>query len=226
LASGHAHRSSNETEGIKQGVREHQSSPGKRFEDMSERLGSTAKGAEASGPGSRPDVPKEVQISFMLWLAAVAAGVIETIVRVIHSLSAGLDSGSGLISGVAIGLIIYVVVVYISAQMRLGKRWARITLAVLLGGIGTLSLVVDPISWLAGGNSLREVFMQADLLFAFIAPIRAVHLAAVLAALVFMFLPAANNYFRRASSPAGALGSRERGTDEREAQPTNARDCS
>jgi hypothetical protein len=74
-------------------------------------------------------------------------------------------------------------------------------------GIGTLSVVIDPFSWLAAGNSLREVFAEADLLFVFVAPIRAVHLAAVLAALVFMFLPAANNYFRSASSPAGTLGS-------------------
>jgi hypothetical protein len=78
---------------------------------------------------------------------------------------------------------------------------------VLLGVIGTLSLVIDPISWFAAGNSLREVFAQADLLFVFVAPIRAVHLAAVIAAMVFMFLPAANIYFRRASSSAGASGS-------------------
>jgi hypothetical protein len=67
---------------------------------------------------------------------------------------------------------------------------------VLLGGIGTLSLVIDPILWLAGGNSLREVITEADQLFVLIAPIRTVHLAAVIAALAFMFLPAANTYFR------------------------------
>jgi hypothetical protein len=91
--------------------------------------------------------------------------------------------------------------------MRLGKRWARLTLAILLGGIGTLSLVVDPISWLAEGNSLGEVFKEADLLFFIVAPIRVVHLAAVLGALVFMFLPAANDYFRSHPSAAGGPGS-------------------
>jgi hypothetical protein len=97
-------------------------------------------------------------------------------------------------------VVVYTVAVYVIFQMRSGKRWARLTLAVLLGGIGTLSLVVDPISWLAAGHSLGEVFARADLLFAFVAPIRAVHLAAVVAALVFMFLPAANSYFRAAGS--------------------------
>ncbi len=158
---------------------------------------------EALKLSPRPGVPKEVQASFLLWLTAVAAGVLETIIRVIDSLSAGSGSGGeadAAISGVFIRTIVYVVVVYVIAQMRLGKRWARLTLAVLLGVIGTLSLVIDPISWLAGSNSLREVFAEADLLFAFVAPIRAVHLAAVISALVFMFLPAANNFFRVARS--------------------------
>ena len=134
-----------------------------------------------------------MQASFLLWLTAVAAGVIETIIRVIGSLDGDLDS-----SGLLIRVIVYAVAVYVIAQMRLGKKWARLALAVLLGGIGTLSLVIDPISWLAAGNSLREVFTEADLLFFLIAPIRVVHLAAVVAAMVLMFLPAANDYFRAA----------------------------
>jgi hypothetical protein len=165
------------------------------------RFGGAATGVEALKLSPRLGVPKEVQTSFLLWLTAVAAGVLETIIRVIDSLSVASGSGGEAeVTGVVIRVIVYAVAVYIIAQMRLGKRWARLTLAVLLGVIGTLSLVIDPISWLAGGNSLREVFTQADLLFAFVAPIRAVHLAAVIAALVFMFLPAANNYFRAARS--------------------------
>ena len=143
---------------------------------------------------SRPAVPREVQASFLLWLAAVGAGILETIVRILYSLSGGSDSANGLV----VRVIVYAVVIYIAAQMHLGKRWARIALAVVLGGIGTLSLVIDPISWLAAGNSLREVFAEADLLFAFVAPIRVVHLAAVIGALVYMYRPAANRYFRAA----------------------------
>jgi hypothetical protein len=130
-------------------------------------------------------VPKEVQVSFLLWLTAVAAGVLETIIRVIDALLMGSTSGSGgeadvtgAISSVVIRVIVYTLVVYVITQMRLGRRWARLTLAVLLGVIGTLSLVIDPILWLAGGNPLREVFTGADLLFILIAPIRSVHLAA------------------------------------------------
>jgi hypothetical protein len=150
-----------------------------------------------------PGAPKEVQASFLLWLTAVAAGVLETIIRVIDALAMGFASGSGgetdvtgVISGVVIRVIVYTLMVYIITRMRLGKRWARLTLAVLLGVIGTLSLVIDPILWLAGGNTLSEIITEANLLFFLIAPIRIVHLAAVIAALVLMFLPAANTYFR------------------------------
>jgi hypothetical protein len=144
-----------------------------------------------------------VQASFLLWLTAVAAGILETSIRVIDTFAMNWASGgsgetdlTGTISGVLIRLIVYTLVVYVITRMRLGNRWARLSLAVLLGGIGTLSLVIDPISWLAAGNSLSEVFTEADLLFFLIAPIRTVHLGAVIGALVLMFLPAANTYFR------------------------------
>jgi hypothetical protein len=162
-----------------------------------------ATGAAAFELSPPPGVPKEVQASFLLWLTAVAAGILETIIRVIDTFAMGWASGgggetdlTGTISGVLIRLIVYTLVVYVTTRMRLGNRWARLSLAVLLGGIGTLSLVIDPISWLAAGNSLSEVFTEADLLFFVIAPIRTVHLGAVIGALVLMFLPAANTYFR------------------------------
>jgi hypothetical protein len=158
-----------------------------------------ATGAAAFKLSPPSGVPKEVQASFLLWLTAVAAGVLETIIRVIDALAMGWASGSGGemdVTGVVIRVIVYTLVVYIITQMRLGKTWARLTLAVVLGVIGTLSLVIDPITWLAGGYSLSDVFAQANLLFFVIAPIRSVHLAAVIAALALMFLPAANTYFR------------------------------
>ena len=168
---------------------------------MARDSGGTAVGAATSRSGLSPGVPREVRASFVLWLVAVGAGVAETVIRVIGSLAGGPDSG-----GLLVRALVYVAALYVIAQMRLGKRWARVTLAVLLGGIGTLSLVIDPITWLAAGNPLGEVFARADLLFVFVAPIRAVHLAAVVGALVLMYLPAANDYFRRASSAADAPG--------------------
>jgi hypothetical protein len=159
---------------------------------MVERFGGTSTGEEESERSPRLDVPKDVQVSFLLWLAALAAGVAETIVGIID-----FDPpSSDVILMLSIRLAITALLVYTVAQMRLGKNWARITLAVLLGGIGTLSLIFDPGSWLIEGNSIGELLWDADPAFVVFAVIRVVHLGAVLAALVFMFRPAANAYFR------------------------------
>jgi hypothetical protein len=118
------------------------------------------RGAAAFKLDPLPGVPREVQASFLLWLTAVAAGVVETIIRVIDASLIGLASergGEADVTGVLIRVIVYIVAVYVIAQMRLGKRWARITLAVLLGGIGILSLVIDPIFWFAGGSTCSRL---------------------------------------------------------------------
>ena len=46
-----------------------------------------ATGAAAFRLGPLPGEPGEVRASFLLWLTAVAAGVLETIIRIIYSLS-------------------------------------------------------------------------------------------------------------------------------------------
>jgi len=57
---------------------------------MAKNSGSAATGA-AFKTGPSQNVPREVQASFLLWLTAVAAGVVETIVRVIDD-TRGTDS--------------------------------------------------------------------------------------------------------------------------------------
>ena len=49
----------------------------------------TATGAAVFKTGPQPGVPREVQASFLLWLTAVGAGVVETLIRVIGSLAGG-----------------------------------------------------------------------------------------------------------------------------------------
>jgi hypothetical protein len=179
-------RNSDEPEGVEREMAEHRT--------QSRRTGGSDAAAVSAG-SPRSGVPGAVQTAFLLWLVAVGAGVAETIVRLTDSLAAGAGAE---VSGVVIRAIVYTAVIYVATRMRSGKRWARDTLAIALGVVGTLSLVIDPISWLAAGNSLRDVFADADLLFAFVAPIRAVHLAAVIGALVFMYRPDAAAYFRAA----------------------------
>ncbi|MGP4079160.1 hypothetical protein ACTWQL_04530 [Pseudalkalibacillus sp. R45] len=141
------------------------------------------------------NVPKEVRKSYLLWITAIAAGVFEMIIAVISSLS-GDSSVSILMVQALIRIVIFGILTLIIVKMYHGKNWARITLTILLSGIGTLSLVINPVKWLIEGNSLSTMFDGVNLTSLLFAASRLIHLAAVFAATVFMFRPAANRYFR------------------------------
>jgi hypothetical protein len=167
-------------------------------------------------PGPRPGIPKQLQASYVLWLLAVAAGVFETVLVVVDATDGDVGSANQVAVGVAVRLLVFTGLVYLAAQLRQGRNWARVALAVLYGGLGTLSLVVGPVTWLAEGGSLADAVAGADLGSVLFAAGRAVHLGAVIAALVLMFHPAANAYLR-ATTPAPT----QRGTQQegKAAQP-------
>lgn len=76
---------------------------------------------------------------------------------------------------------------------------ARIALALGLGVLGTASMVVQPLGYLADGGSVADALSRAGALDLVFGASRAVHVAAVLTAVALMFRPAANAYFRRAA---------------------------
>jgi hypothetical protein len=135
--------------------------------------------------------PTAVRAAFGLWLLAVGAGAFETVVML-----AGGAAGDNPTVGVVVRGTIYAVVVLIALRMRAGRRWARLTLALALGIVGTLSLVMEPIGWLMDGNSLSTQLADADLTWWLTAAARTVHIAAVWSAVPLMFVPSANHYFR------------------------------
>jgi hypothetical protein len=169
-------------------------------------------GLDASRPDPRPGIPKQLQASFRLWLAAVAAGLFETALVVIDATDGSVGSAAQVAAGVAVRLLVFTGAVYLATRLRQGRNWARIGLAVLLGGIGTLSLVIGPITWLAEGGSLADALATADLGSVLFAASRVVHLGAVIAALILMFHPAANAYIRATTwAPAGRGTRQDRG---------------
>jgi hypothetical protein len=111
---------------------------------MSSRTHSPAGGEVAVvGPVAAPN---DVRASFVLWLAAVAAGVFETILAIIEAVSGQLAlSTGGVIVGVSMRLLIFTVVVYVASRMLHGRNWARFVLAIGLGVLGTLSIVIGPV---------------------------------------------------------------------------------
>ncbi len=133
-------------------------------------------------------VPAPVHGAFLAWLGAIAAGVVEAAV---HISSEGVTVG-----GLALRMAIYALAVWTFVQMRRGRNWARLALTVVLGGLGTLSLVIEPVGWLLAGNSLGTAIADAGVADLAIATSRTAHLVAVVVAVVLMYQPAANRYFR------------------------------
>jgi hypothetical protein len=130
------------------------------------RQGTHPPGLDASRPGPGPGIPKQLQASFRLWLAAVAAGLFETALVVIDATDGSVGSASQVAAGVAVRLLVFTGAVYLAARLRQGRNWARVALA------------------------------AADLGSVLFAASRVVHLGAVIAALMLMFHPAANAYIR------------------------------
>jgi hypothetical protein len=139
--------------------------------------------------------PRLLRASFWLWLLAVAAGLFETTLVVVEATAGEVGSVAEVAVGVTVRLLAFTGLVYLAARLRQGRNWARIALAVLYGGFGTLSLVIGPVTWLAEGGSLAGT-MAADLGSVLFAASRLVHLVAIIAALMLMFHPAANAYIR------------------------------
>jgi hypothetical protein len=140
--------------------------------------------------------PRQLQASFWLWLVAVAAGLFETTLVVIDARPGEVGSVAEVAIGVTVRLLAFTALVYPAVRLRQGRSWARIALAVLYGGFGTLSLVIGPVTWLAEGGSLAEAMAAADLGSVLFAASRLIHVAAMIAALILMFHPAANAYIR------------------------------
>jgi hypothetical protein len=156
--------------------------------------GGPGQGAVSFSAAARP--PRPLRTSFWLWLIAVVAGLFETTLVVVDATAGQVGSAAEVAVGVTIRLVAFTGLAYLAAQVLQGRNWARIALAVLYGGFGTLSLVIGPISWLAEGGSLADALAAADLGSVLFAASRLVHVGAIIAALILMFHPAANAYIR------------------------------
>jgi|SRR5215217_1536751 len=165
----------------------------------------TTKLFEPGGPGqstvsrsftaaARP--PRQLRASVWLWLLAVTAGLFETTLVIIDAMTGEVGSAAEVAVGVTVRLLAFAGLVYLAARLGQGRNWARIALAVLYGGFGSLSLVIGPVTWLTDGGSLTDAMAAADLESVLFAASRLLHVAAILAALILMFHPAANAYIR------------------------------
>ncbi|WP_406185633.1 hypothetical protein [Streptomyces sp. NBC_01006] len=163
----------------------------------------TARPAPTATPGPTAP-PSAVRTAYALWLTAVAAGALETALAVGRMAADGTGSAAEIGVGLAVRLTVFTAAVLIARRMRTGTRWARITLAIGLGVLGTASMVAQPLGYLLDGGSTAVALQGADALDLVFGASRAVHVAAVLTAVFLMFRPAANVYFRAVRNPARA----------------------
>ncbi|MCX5375030.1 hypothetical protein [Streptomyces sp. NBC_00091] len=141
--------------------------------------------------------PATVRTAHTLWLTAVAAGAFETVLAVGRMAFEGTGSAGEIGAGLAVRLTVFTLAVLCARRMRAGAGWARVTLAVGLGVLGTASMVVQPLGYLVDGGSLADAVSGAGALDWVFGASRVVHVAAVLTAVALMFRPASNAYFRR-----------------------------
>lgn len=133
--------------------------------------------------------PVSVRLSVAGWLTAIAAGAAEALVRA--TLPGPPTSGQ-----LAGRCAIYAILAAVVLALLTGRDVIRWFVAVLLGGIGTVSLVVEPLRWLADGGSPASFLTAAAPSTLVMAGLRLAHLIAVLTALVLMFRPSAHAFFR------------------------------
>lgn len=138
--------------------------------------------------------PAAVRLSVALWLVAIGLGATEALVRL--TLSEPPTPAQ-----LAARFVTYAVLVVLVLALRAGHNLVRWTVTVLLGGVGTFSLVADPVSWLLAGGSPLVFVTGADGPTLVVAALRAAHLAAVLAALALLFDSTADSFFRPRFGP-------------------------
>jgi hypothetical protein len=155
----------------------------------------------AYSPGQAPSRgtrPKEVEISFWLWIVTLVLGVVGALITFmqINQIRADVINQTlarnpaadrsvieraltiGLDVGVVVGLLFVIAEFIFVFLMRVGRNWARIVLAVL-GGLGVLGLLIG----LPGATGVRLIAGSLQLLL-------------LIGAIVTMFRPAANAWFR------------------------------
>ena len=138
---------------------------------------------------ARPSPPSTVTVSVALWLGAILAGVGEAFVRLAAPDAPAPDE-------LAVRFGIYLVLAVLVLALRRGHDAVRWTVAVLLGGLGTLSLVVEPFGYLATGGSAGAFLATANGPELVAAGLRGLHVAEVLVALALLFHPSSTAFFR------------------------------
>lgn len=118
--------------------------------------------------------------AFLFWLGAIATALFELGARFL----AGADIGG---RELLVRFSAYLLLLTLATLMLKGSALARHALALIYGVLGTLSLVVEPVSWLAGGGGAGQWLSAATGLDLVAAVSRLAHVACVFLGVWFMY---------------------------------------
>ncbi|MFY7069961.1 hypothetical protein ACOQFV_29230 [Nocardiopsis changdeensis] len=141
-------------------------------------------------------LPPALRAACLLWLVAIGAGVVESVIGA-SGVIAAEGFGPGLAANIALRTVVYGGAALLVLHLYRGRGWARIALAVLLGCIGLATLVVPLVGWFADGGDAGAALAAADAADLAYYTVRGLHIAAVPAAMVAMFLPSSGAHLRR-----------------------------
>lgn len=142
-----------------------------------------------STPARTRGAPQVVVLSTALWLGAILAGIVESLVRLAGPLP---PTTAELLTRGGVYLALAVLVLGLPSG-RAGVRW---TVLLVLGVLGTLSLVVEPVRALLDGASVAGFLTAASGPELLAAALRALHVVEVAAAAALLFHPVARRFFR------------------------------
>lgn len=140
------------------------------------------------------DIPANVRRAAIIWAAAVAAGVLESVLAVIRAADAGA-LGPSTWGGIAVRLAGYALATALVVNLWNGRRWARVALTVLLSIVGLASLIVPAAIAVINGQTFVQAFSGGGRWGWIFLAVRLAHIACVVSATVLMFTRSANRYF-------------------------------
>ncbi|MBP2476012.1 hypothetical protein JOF53_004884 [Crossiella equi] len=170
------------------------------------------------GEGSALVRPKQVELSFWLWVAGAAISVVTSVLGYLASLEVaervkdlvvgdappqvssfvGTFTSTFALVVMILSLILAGMYLLFAVFLRNGRNWARITLAVL-GGLAAIMIFPRVFSLLAINNyTVNEIAIEPTGMDVVVAVLGVLPPVLAIVAIVFMFQSAANRYFQQA----------------------------
>jgi|SRR5688572_15064505 hypothetical protein len=142
-------------------------------------------------------MPQSITRSFYLWMGAILAAIVELGVSLAIMPGGAVAAAEVRAAEISVRVVAYAVLLALALAMRGGSNLARHLLALAFGVFGTISLVIEPSSWLLQGGDVPAFLADADGPMWVMILSRIAHVICVVAGTALMYRPADRSYFRR-----------------------------